>query len=175
MATSSNGGRFHSGGFFKMRPEDMAAFREGMQREFARQRQERNDRFEDLHTATFNSTGDEMPGSNNDQRREKVDPKTGRKFKNLNHPIPQRAEPLHNKVVVHQAALAHYLPGTHHVTLPRRGRLGDIRLCDESGQPLNIGPTPRGPTEFRTVDAALDHFRRVARNFDKLNGYGVDP
>jgi hypothetical protein len=153
MATSNNGSRYYftGGGFTKMRPEDMAAFREGMQREFARQRQER-----------------EMPGSNNDQRREKVDPKTGRKFKNLNHPIPPRKERLSNQVVIHH--MEREMPGTYHVTLPRRGRLGDLRILDETGRPINIGPTPRGPSEFQTLENGLDHFRRVSKAFDRLNG-----
>lgn len=166
VTNSNNGGRFTGG--FRMRPEDMANFKKGMEDVL-------REKYPHLYMDAFDSTEDEMPGSNNDQRREKVDPKTGRKFKNLNHPIPKRDEPMRNKVVIHQAAPEHYQQGTHHVTLPRRGRLGDIRLCDESGRPCNIGPTYRGPSEFGKVDDALNHFRRVARAFDRLNGYGVDP
>lgn len=166
MVTNSNNGRFTGG--FRMRPEDMANFKKGMEDVL-------REKYPHLYVDAYDSTEDEMPGPNNDQRREKVDPKTGRKFKNLNHPIPKRDEPMRNKVVIHQAAPEHYQQGTHHVTLPRRGRLGDIRLCDESGRPCNIGPTYRGPSEFGKVDDALNHFRRVARAFDRLNGYGVDP
>lgn len=115
----------------------------------------------------------EMPGSNNDQRREKVDPKTGHKFKNLNHPIPKRDVPLQDKVAIHSDEYAGH--GVYHVTLPRRGRLGDTRICDERGRPLNIGPTYQHGNEFPTMDLALERFRRVSGNFDKLNGIGVQP
>ena len=48
------------------------------------------------------------------------------------------------------------------MSLPRRGRLGDRRLFDgETGRPVNIGPTYRGPGEFRTIPEALAYFKRV--------------
>lgn len=41
-------------------------------------------------------------------------------------------------------------------------RLGDRRLFDgETGRPVNIGPTYRGPGEFRTIPEALAYFKRV--------------
>lgn len=59
------------------------------------------------------------------------------------------------------------------VRLPRRGRLGDIRLCDETGRPISIGPTHNiRDIEWPDPQDALKHFRKVARNFDILNGYG---
>lgn len=52
--------------------------------------------------------------------------------------------------------------GAYWVNLPRRGRLGDRRIFDgETGKPINIGPTYRGPGEFRTIPEALAYFKRV--------------
>ena len=170
VTNSNNGGRFSGG--FRMRPEDMANFKRGMEEAL---REKYGDRFAGMYYDSFDDINTETPHMREQREDVKTDPKTGRKFRNLNHPIPKRDEPMRNKVVIHQAAPEHYQQGTYHVTLPRRGRLGDIRLCDESGRPCNIGPTYRGPSEFGKVDDALNHFRRVARAFDRLNGYGVDP
>lgn len=57
----------------------------------------------------------------------------------------------------------------YHVAMPRRGRLGDRRLIDGlTGEPCNVGPTYRGPGEFRTIPDALAHFKRVADAFERL-------
>ena len=55
------------------------------------------------------------------------------------------------------------------VSLPRAGRMGDRRLFDaETGRSVNIGPTRRGPGEFKTIPEALAHFKRVAEAFERL-------
>ena len=59
--------------------------------------------------------------------------------------------------------------GAYWVSLPRAGRMGDRRLFDaETGKPVNIGPTYRGPGEFKTIPEALAHFKRVADAFERL-------
>mgnify|MGYP001613365820 CR=1 FL=1 len=59
------------------------------------------------------------------------------------------------------------------IRLPRRGRLGDIRICGQDGKPITIGPTHNvREVEWPDPQDALKHFRKVARNFDILNGYG---
>ena len=55
------------------------------------------------------------------------------------------------------------------VSLPRAGRMGDRRLFDaETGRPVNIGPTSRGPGEFKSIPEAFAHFKRVADAFERL-------
>ena len=54
--------------------------------------------------------------------------------------------------------------GEYWVSLPRRGRLFD----GETGKPCNVGPTYRGPGEFRSIPEALARFKRVADAFERL-------
>ena len=79
-------------------------------------------------------------------------------MREINPRPAERKTPMSEDVVIEHDPDS----GEYWVSLPRRGRLGDRRLFDgETGRPVNIGPTYRGPGEFRTIPEALAYFKRV--------------
>lgn len=58
-------------------------------------------------------------------------------------------------------------PDTYTVKLRPRGLDSGI-LYGENGRPADIGPTRDGPAQWSRVSEALDHFRAVQVNLDKL-------
>lgn len=105
------------------------------------------------------------------RRTHKPSGRAGDNAKDLNARIdPPPFQGLSEKLTIREADLRDHLPGHYHVVMPRRGRLGDTRLCGQNGKPIAISPldTP----EWRDPNKAMAHFAGVARQFDILNGLG---
>lgn len=103
-----------------------------------------------------------MSSSAEEIRRKMEESMRARTTRDVNARIPEPPAAEDNKT-----RLKRIVAGVYEVHLPRRGRLGDLAVLDEQGNPINASPREFGPK----ADKAVAHFSRVARAFDRINGY----
>lgn len=85
-----------------------------------------------------------------------------KQIKDVNPRTPERPATADNAVQLHRI-----VQGIYEIHLPRRGRLGNLAILGEDGNPINPGPREFGPR----AEVAIEHFKRVSAAFDRMNGY----